>query len=1390
MNEIVNPSALIPIVFPPNPSVGDTFDAPNGITYTWDGTVWTSTGGGTPPGITGLQYKGPWQVAANVPDLNNVGPEDGDFWTAQTQNYLFAEQAPATIPGLGGMTIWNGWIIQYIGSLSQFVAYNTMTINSDDVNAQLADYVLKAGDTMTGILNWDAGPGIGGEAITIANGSIRLTGLGAVGVMDQGEIRSPLFVSHTDPGGYVFGTTGQDGGMYKKLAGGITLRQSSGNQIPQVELNDGSAAFNIIDARGGDFPRYNSNVALSWSDTIAANVENSTALYQDSLGHFVIRKGYTGFPAATAMITRPGSPAWVQVRVDPVEAMDIATKNYVDTTLASIVAFQGTWQVAANTPDLDPAVMNPVGGWYWVAATADPLVPENAPAGLPGIEGQEIANGDMIIWSDADTSYHHLGGTGGGITKPEADSWYVQLAGSTMTGPLYLSGAPTQDLQAATKAYADNWFMKNMEIFVGDINTLFVQGMFMVIGGTNLPPAITSGACFLNVFTAQTYAIQEVYEMAGDATNPTVIVSKWMRSTALAQPGWGNWAQIFPVPAAGLQPPTPTGLTYGHTGIDWASVLPLSGNNPNAMTGPLILNGALPIQGNEAVSKDYVDSLITGAAQLFGTIDASTGIITLVDSSTIPVPPADPAYNRAYVVCTVAGTFNLPASQGGTATMIVGDDLYCNGTAWVVLAVGGNATMAAQVGLLPAAFGEDNVQSAMEIAETRSIPFGGATGQSLVKLSNNDYDTGWSTGSAIDDAYYMKRYGYTPVDPATITNPGMYYTQGSPPGMPINTNGGYMWVNFSATDPPGGTVNPYQTQELFFFGTGNTILRRWIRGFRTGWGAWQEVPVDLTSGTGQFLPLTGGTLTGPLTISMGGNNNLTILTGGAVSFNMQNQNGTNWSWSFDGGASQQLRLRHVTGGTPITTTPFTINADGSLATFTGNVASAPAPVNPEHLVNKAYVDGIVASATVLIGSIDAATGDCLFTDGSTGPVPAANRPGEYLICTNPGTIPSGPAQGIVLIRGDWLWDNGTLWFRLEVGSTGTATTADSVALIPPVMGASDLQSFAAAVDAQLLKINGSSTMTGPLIYSNAIASGPPSATGGVRSPGTRLDLWNGTGAAWDHAIGIDASTTWISAGNAANFIRLAFAQNYRYTFDQNNLTLPTNPTGNMHAATKQYVDARVAKTGDTMTGALTMSGTWINMAGNSANIFLTMANNNNGQGTPVLQFRRLDNGRMAEFRAQQIGYNNNAEAQARLETMNGGWGWLNAWRTNVNSPPQVYFDGNISAGSVTNRCLATDKTNIQDPYIGEYNDPWDKLHVRKFKMKEGFDWDRTRWGFIAEELPEDVVAYAAPGSSDPSKMIKKREGLDIAQLLALTVAKVKELEARLEALQANVVSHQ
>jgi hypothetical protein len=121
----------------------------------------------------------------------------------------------------------------------------------------------------------------------------------------------------------------------------------------------------------------------------------------------------------------------------------LVNKEYVDDLVAGLQVFSGAWDVAANDPDL--TVVTPVNGQYWIASTGG-----LAPAGVPGIGGQQVNPGDMVVFQII---------PGGGMTLAEADARYVQLGGSTMTGVLLLSASPgtgSNVLQAATKGYVDD----------------------------------------------------------------------------------------------------------------------------------------------------------------------------------------------------------------------------------------------------------------------------------------------------------------------------------------------------------------------------------------------------------------------------------------------------------------------------------------------------------------------------------------------------------------------------------------------------------------------------------------------------------------------------------------------------------------------------------------------------------------------------------------------------------------------------------------------------------------------------------------------------------------------------------------------------------------------
>jgi hypothetical protein len=145
-----------------------------------------------------------------------------------------------------------------------------------------------------------------------------------------------------------------------------------------------------------------------------------------------------------ALILQPGPPTLPQ---------EAAPMSYVDTMIAALRLFKGTWEVLANIPDLtNPVALGLTPGDYYMAVTVDPAVPELAPGGVLGIGGSLIGNGDLVIWDGVtfDTV------EGSGLTVAEADTRYLGLGGGTLTGALTLAGPPTIPLHAATMGYVDN----------------------------------------------------------------------------------------------------------------------------------------------------------------------------------------------------------------------------------------------------------------------------------------------------------------------------------------------------------------------------------------------------------------------------------------------------------------------------------------------------------------------------------------------------------------------------------------------------------------------------------------------------------------------------------------------------------------------------------------------------------------------------------------------------------------------------------------------------------------------------------------------------------------------------------------------------------------------
>jgi hypothetical protein len=122
----------------------------------------------------------------------------------------------------------------------------------------------------------------------------------------------------------------------------------------------------------------------------------------------------------------------LELEADPIGPMEAATKDYVDVAVSTGMSYQGGWQVAANVPDLTTVSLQ--GGYRWLCETADPLVSETPPVDIPGLTGKSISDGDFVMWDAMAGQFGLI--ASGGLTKTDADQLYFPLTGGLLGGGL------------------------------------------------------------------------------------------------------------------------------------------------------------------------------------------------------------------------------------------------------------------------------------------------------------------------------------------------------------------------------------------------------------------------------------------------------------------------------------------------------------------------------------------------------------------------------------------------------------------------------------------------------------------------------------------------------------------------------------------------------------------------------------------------------------------------------------------------------------------------------------------------------------------------------------------------------------------------------------------
>jgi hypothetical protein len=115
--------------------------------------------------------------------------------------------------------------------------------------------------------------------------------------------------------------------------------------------------------------------------------------------------------------------------VDPTAAQDAATKNYVDTNIVGNLVFQGGYNAATNTPDLDSSPSSSIKkGWAYVVTNAGSFFTETVEVG-DFLIAQQDAPTTLAHWVTVQNNIGLATNTTPGIASFAAANFDVSAAG-------------------------------------------------------------------------------------------------------------------------------------------------------------------------------------------------------------------------------------------------------------------------------------------------------------------------------------------------------------------------------------------------------------------------------------------------------------------------------------------------------------------------------------------------------------------------------------------------------------------------------------------------------------------------------------------------------------------------------------------------------------------------------------------------------------------------------------------------------------------------------------------------------------------------------------------------------------------------------------------------
>jgi len=902
---------------------------------------------------------------------------------------------------------------------------------------------------------------------------------------------------------------------------------------------------------------------------------------------------------------------------DPSAPLYAATKQYVDNKAATIT---GSYLALAGGTMLGDLTLFRNGFNPLHAVTLQQL---NAGLGLYLPLAGGILTGDLTLFRNASGALHAIP-----LQQLNAAiALYLPLAGGTVSGPLFLGTTPTANAHAATKLYVDNAVATTVGVYLplaGGVLTGRVQ--------SNSPFTINWSAGVMN----RTHGFWDTVNAAGFGIFASAASTLGIGGTDLngiATSTWirfNNLGDILPLAGGTLKLGSINSTTAAVVGgiemyaglggfgvstgnvlnYNWAGVHQFAQGSTLVMqiaSGNLTMQGSLflkadPAGNLEAATKQYVDSKAGAYLPLAG--GNLTGPLTINSTGFAWTGAVAGDQVRQTIVWTGAGTLagHWIVSAGGAEPSLVG--------------VAAQGSMASQVAVL-------NSQTLLRLVGRGHDGTAWSDDQAAIMLRANETWAAGKHGTFILFALTPK--GSTTRSPAGLINgSGNWMLGSSDPALDnlvdrLQVIGSASFTG-AITLPSDPTANLHAATKQY---VDNKIVA----------GGFLPLAGGIMTGGISFGALVGATtvdLSKHITLHNTGHG--FSVTTSRLNYNVPGGASAHW---FIYNGVDKLNIGS-TGLTMAASTDIILNRDASSAlhattkqqmdaglalklnltggTMTGSIIMTGAvditlakdPSAIMHAVTRQYADNALALKLNLAGgtltgplilaadpsaALGAATKQYVDTKiGAFLPLAGGTMTGGIIFANALGTVPGDVSKHITLYSGMGIGVTANrVNYLAPVGGTHVFMVSTDVATINNtglVMAASTDITLSRNPTGALMAVPkqyadlmlplAGGAMTGGISFGSAVVAGPTVLTRHLALYGTVFGFSITTARL--NIVAPDTSATWFNAGTSGTDIA------YFNTTGLNMVGLTTvvlgkQPTANMHAATKQYVDGIIASSG-------------------------------------------------------------------------------------------------------------------------------------------------------------------------------------------------------------------